>query len=276
MLYAPIKGIIFDVDGTIINTMVPQHTWLKQTAEKYGGTFPWKEFCPEFLTVYNKFYEEQGMKGLYTMIDVDFEKHSAEIWNDYNHFNQTHEINPVRGVVKAIKEIYDRSRVDGKRKVVTRIALNTTKSWKDVEVPLRKAGLIKLVDTIVTKDDIYDFATNGLAKKLNIHFDDYATLRKILPEETVKALEKPNGYSVQLTSLRLGIHPLELIAFEDTNVGINANKKVKFHNGYFDVKAFAVSWGYQSTSELRESNPDGILTKPKEMVQLIGDLGGLN
>ncbi len=267
---------MLDVDGTILNSMKPQYIFLKQVAEKYGGNFPWK-FGPEFLSEYNKFYEKEGMIGLYHMINVDFEKHGSEIWKDFNFFNQTYDIKPVNGVVKAIKEIYERSRVTGKRKVALRISLNTTKSWKDIEIPLTKAGLIDIVDSIVTKDDIYDVATNGLAKKLNIDFDDYASLRKHFSEDTIKILEKPNAFSSSLTSTRMDIHPLELLGAEDTNVGVRANKQVRYKTGeYYDIRTMGCSWGFQPREELKESIPYTMPQKPKDMIEVIGDLGGLN
>lgn len=272
----PVKGFIFDVDGTILNSMKPQYIFLKQTAEKFGGYFPWK-FGPEFLSEYNKLYDKEGMIGLYHMIQVDFEKHGKEIWTDYNQFNRTHDIRPVTGVIKAIKEIHKRSRVTGKRKIGLRISLNTTKSWRDIEIPLTKAGLIGIVDSIVTKDDIYDVATNGLAKKLNIDFDDYSSLRKHFSEDTVKILEKPNAYSSFLTATRMDIHPLELFGAEDTKTGVQANTKIPFKNGeYYDVRTLACPWGFQPKEELKESGAFIIPEKPMEMVEILGDHGGLN
>ncbi len=272
----PIQGIICDIDGTFLNSMVPQFNWLKYAADTFEGHFKWQKFCPEFLEEYNDHYENHGMRGLYTMIGVDFEKHAAKIWPEFTKYNRTVEILPILGIPSVIKNIHKRSRVHNGRTTALRIAYNTTKSWPDVELPLEKAGLTNLVDSIVTKNDIYEYVTNGEAKKKGIRFDDFAALKTILKEDIVKSLEKPNGYSSMLACLRLGIHPHRILAFEDTKTGVDSYRKVKFADAYYDIAVVAVTWGYESEERLRKANPDYIISKPKQMIQLVGDLGGLN
>jgi len=272
----PIQGIIFDVDGKILNSMVPQYIWLKYAAETFEGNFKWDSYGPEYQEEYNLHLENHGMRGLYTMIGVDFEKHAKKIWDEFTNFNRTHEIVPIEGVPEAIQEIYKRSRVTLKRPIALGLAINTTKTWNDVELPLQKAGLVDILNCRVTKDDIYEECSNGEAKKKNIAYDDYAALKTILDEKTVKMLEKPNGYSVVLACKRLKIHPNRILAFEDTKMGLESYRKVKFEDGYYDVNVVGVTWGYESKERLLKGSPDYIIDKPKQMVELVGDLGGLN
>jgi beta-phosphoglucomutase-like phosphatase (HAD superfamily) len=274
-LITPVQGILLDVDGTCLDSMHPQYDWLRQTAEKYGGISPFPAFSPDFLREYNKRYSEQSMKGLYDMAGVDFDAHREEIWRDYNEFNRTHHIEFVPGVDNAIKTIHQRSRVTRTRPCALRIGFNTTKSWADIEIPLRRSGVLNCIDTIVAKDHLYALMTDGEARRKNIPFDDYRTLRTILPEHIVRQLEKPGSIATTLALNRLGVDMESTIAFEDTVDGIQSYKSVLLPRGRKDIFVVGVTWGYeQDKTELIKADPDAIIDRPEQMVELIGDLGG--
>jgi beta-phosphoglucomutase-like phosphatase (HAD superfamily) len=275
-LIKPLQAIILDIDGTTLDTAHAQHVWLKKAAEQFGGVQDVPLFDDAWRDAYNAAYEKAGMKGLYNLIKVDFDAHNTEIWRKYNEFNRTHPIIPVEGMAEAIREVYNRGRVSQNRSVALRIAANTTKSWAAIETPLQRAGLIPLFDTVVTKDDIYDHATNGAAKRLRIDLDDLTALRTIVGEDTIKELEKPNGYASWLTVQRLGVEHQAVIAFEDTATGILSYKGVRLPHRRTDIHVVGVTWGFDTKENLRAAGADTILEKPKEIVQYIGDKGGFS
>ena len=76
-------GVIFDIDGTLLDSPHAQYKWLKHAAQKYDGNFPFSAFNKDFLQTYNSHLTEKGFVGLYDMVGVDFHANNGDIWKEY-------------------------------------------------------------------------------------------------------------------------------------------------------------------------------------------------
>jgi len=265
-----LQGLILDVDGTLLDSRTAQYEWLKYAAQRFGGI---KDFLPNdsnFWKAYNTAYETKSMPGLYELVGVDFHAHREQIWKEYTEYNQQHPTALVPGVGEALKTIFELSRVTRARPTALRIGTNSTKTWKDIEPALRKAGILQYFDTIVTKDDVYNCVADGVAKRNKIAFDDFEALRTVLPEKLVKELEKPGTLCSMLALHRLGIDdPQEVIAVEDTAVGVQSYKSIILPRRRVDLHVVGVTWGYEGRDELLAAGADEIIERPAQLVDIV-------
>ncbi len=269
----PLQALILDVDGTTLDTFANQHKWFSQASKMFGGNPMMPPYDAAYRTAYNSAYNADGMPGLYTLHGIDFKSQRDPIWEAYIAFNNTHVAPPIPGMDAAIKEIHARSRVSRERNRALRIAVNTTKLWINIDEALLACGILPLLDSRVTKDNVQDYATDGAARRENIGFDDYDALRKIVPEETVKNIEKPGSLMSLLTTHLLGVDPASIVALEDSASGIKAYHNVLFPDRRRDIYVVGVTWGYETREELMEGRPDALIDKPQQLVELLGDYG---
>ncbi len=276
MKIQPLQGVIFDVDGTTLDSKKAQYEWLCYAAERFGGNACVPQNDAAFWQDYNRHYQEKGMPGLYDMIGVDFHAHRDEIWAEYNKYNQEHPAPAVPGIEGVIKAIFAKSRVSLSRPTALRLGMNTTKTWADIEPALKNADLVQYFDTIVTKDDIYNYATDGMARKRRIPFDDIEALRMLLPENVVKELEKPASLCSWLAVQRLNVDPASVIAFEDTAGGIQSYKSVLMPRRRIDIYTVGVTWGFEDKDALVAAGADEIAEHPVQLMDVVEKLGGFS
>ncbi len=272
----PLQGLILDVDGTILDSRKSQYEWLRSAAARFGGIASFPPNDCTFWQNYNRHYQEKGMPGLYEMIGVDFHAHREAIWAEYNKYNKENPTRCVPEIDRVIKAIFAKSRVSLSRPTALRLGMNTTKTWADIEPALGKANLFKYFDTIVTKDDIYNYATDGIARKQKIPFDDIKTLRTLLPENVVKELEKPASLCSWLAVQRLNANPSSTIAVEDTAGGIQSYKSVLMPHRRIDIYTVGVTWGFEDKDALVAAGADEIAEQPEQLVEIVERLGGFS
>jgi beta-phosphoglucomutase-like phosphatase (HAD superfamily) len=276
-LDGPLQGISWDCDGTTLDTKLDQFRWFNEIAvQRWNGTRCFEKFSSDFLAVYNDAYDTGQMPALYAMHGIDFDKHQKEIWPAYVEFTQKANTPAVPGMPAVIRNIFNASRIATGRVNALRMAINTSKVLACVEGPLTRHGILQRMDCIVTKDDVYNEITGGRWSELGIAFDDYKRIREVVDEQAARKLEKPNPYATRLTLQRLSGNPRAVIAFEDSRPGIRACKDVRlpYNDQRIDIPVVAVTWGFEDIDRLRSANPDEILTKPKQVYELVGDLGG--
>lgn len=228
-----LAAIILDMDGTTLDTPHAQHSWLKQTAQRYGGLDPFPKFGPEFLVMYNDWLSRKKMPGLYEMINVDYPGNRDAIHRDYDIFNQTHPIELFPGMPDIIMQL----KRDG-----LKVGVNTTKSMKSISAPLTRYGLIGLFDAFVTEDDIH-----AQAERTGHPKTEFA---------------KPNGYSAELILRKLGVTEDNAIAIEDDTIGVRTYRGDGPH-----PPTIGVTWGFEPDERrLLDAGADMIARDPFELI----------
>ncbi len=133
------KGLIFDMDGTLSDSL-PVHveTWNK-VGEKYGFVFdpqiiyeltgrPTIEFAKRIISQY----------GVSEKPEVLVDLKQEAFWN------LAHLLNPIEEIVSIVKEYYGK----------IPMAVGTGASRKSAEVQLKALNLTKYFDAIVSADDV--------------------------------------------------------------------------------------------------------------------------
>ncbi|NCN87090.1 HAD family phosphatase [archaeon] len=276
----PLRAAIFDMDGVTLNSMEFHYNWQKSIYEKIGDKS--KSFGPytdEWMDNYNKIYAEQGMPALYNLIShVGFDKNEAKIWKLYNEYCQENPLSTVKvdgvDMANVISEVYNRGVVTPNRMTRLRLGINTTKGRMSLDKILNKVNLDGCFDTIITYDDILKVLVNGKAKQEVIDYDNIEMLTKLVPSDVKHYIEKPNSLSAMLAINGLGVHPSEVIAFEDTANGIYAYKNILVAPRPADAYVVGVTWGFvKDKQKLINAGADAIMEHPKEIIPFLEMLG---
>ncbi|MDP2907235.1 MAG: HAD hydrolase-like protein [Nanoarchaeota archaeon] len=251
-------GLIFDSDGTILDSKPNQFEWLKHCViDLYNKEFQYKKCSGEFLNDYNKAHRVNGLVGVYEMLGINYEKDKDLLWE---HFNTWRRGNPppiIKGMKETILEIYRRSRPKPGKSCGLRFLLNTSNRWPSFEKQLDESGLIKCFDTILTRDDIPE---------------------AIDAEGNSKPLVKPNTYSIELALDLLGISPEEALHVGDTLEDITSCRSLKRKDPDVEkeVKVVSVTWGFETKENLASAKPYKIINNPKQLIKIVEQLGGFD
>ena len=286
----PILGVIFDLDGTMIDTNDLQYDFHKYIAmhKEFGAmtSFPQKD--KEFWTAYNAAYAKGGLSGLYgrygKITPENFDAMYPAIEEEYATFIRTFDRSPTINVDgddlgDAVRTIWTRGALSDKRDIRLRLAVNTTKEKRNAKALLERAGLWQYFDTSVTYDDMVRRAADGEVKKRGLENAprEIKELRKFLTKDTLKALEKPNSLSTKVTLNRLKLAPNRVIVFEDTPTGVLSAKNVDMDDDVVNLHVVGVTWGYEKDPEtLRKAGADEIINKPSQMIEIIDRFGGFS
>jgi phosphoglycolate phosphatase-like HAD superfamily hydrolase len=77
-----------------------------------------------------------------------------------------------------------------------------------------------------------------------------------------------------LTVNGLGVHPSEVVAFEDTTNGIHAYKNIMTAPRPQDAYVVGVTWGFvKDKQKLIDAGADAIMEHPKEIMPFLENLG---
>ncbi|HIH24589.1 TPA: HAD family hydrolase [Candidatus Woesearchaeota archaeon] len=233
---APLEAVIFDMDGTSLDTPHAQYSWLKQTAQRYGGLDPFPAFGAGFLEMYNDWLTRKKMPGLYEMIGVDYTGNRDAIHRDYDLFNQTHPIELIPGMPECIKQFKDFG---------FKLGVNTTKNMKSISAPLARYGLTDLFDAYVTADDIL-----AQAERTGLPHTEFA---------------KPHGYSAELILRKLDVAQENAAAIEDDTIGVTT-----YRNGSAQPRVIGVTWGFEPDGKrLLDAGADIVAHTTGELITAI-------
>lgn len=271
-LIVQLLGSIWDMDGTVLDTLAHNYDWLKWAYDKYSTrSTPFPEYSQEWQEEYNRIYGEEGLEGIYTkVIYADWHKHEKEIWNDFNEYNEK---NPTKTIVvdgtdiaDVLREIKKRGEMSLQRTSEHILAINTTKSYKSIASSLKANG-IHFFNHRATYDSIIQLLANGVMKKKDVTTNDIEELRKLLPKELTKWLEKPNSFSSRVVLDRMGLEYNTVFALEDTASGIQAYKPVFLPKGSRNIYVAGVTWGFDKDPyKLIKAGADVIFEHPKEII----------
>ncbi|MBU4502438.1 MAG: HAD hydrolase-like protein [Nanoarchaeota archaeon] len=254
-----LRGLILDLDGTIIDSRINQYEWLKHCTEDiFNKPFPYKSCSKSFLKKYISSYKKCGLRGLYEMFDIDYNNNSDILWREFNKWKKENPAPIIKDMEETIFEIYNHSRPKPGRATGLRIALNTVNTWPSFENSFYKSGLIKCFDTVITGGDIPDVIDDKGVKK--------------------HLLLKPNSYSVEWILDLLNIEPEEALHVGDTPHDIICCQNLKRRNpdGTNEVKAVGVTWGFDTKENLETVNPYKIISNPKQLIKIVEELGGFD
>lgn len=245
-------GLILDWDGVIADSLPDQYAWFKYCAELFNKPFLYQNNFEAFRKDYNQYYLANALTGLYDMIGVDFKAHEKQIWKEYEAWKSRSDIKLFPDIKETIAEIYKRSRPKEGRAQGLRIVLNTTSRFSTVKKPYYENGLEQYFDSKVT--------------------------REMLPESKITNLTKPHAYSIEWALDLAGVRPEEALSVGDTEVDILAGRTLRRRRPDIieRVRTVAVTWGYYKREELAPHQPEYLIDKPSQLIEIVKELGGFD
>jgi HAD superfamily hydrolase (TIGR01509 family) len=178
------KALVFDCDGTLLDTMPIYYLSWKRTCDEVGLSFPVERFYQmagmPVVDIFRILIQERSRntKFEYTAEELDDKKkkHHADIERE------GYLAEPINAVVEIAKHFY--------KKIPMAVA---SSSWRDhVLEGLRRANILHLFETVVTADE----------------------------DEVRKGKPAPDIFLV--AAQRLGVDPKHAIGFEDADLGIQS------------------------------------------------------
>lgn len=274
----PLRSVIFDMDGVTYASMEFHYDWQKFIYEKMGDKSKgFGEYADEWMDNYNEVYK-RGMPSLYDEIShISWEGNEALIWKEYLAYCAVNPLSTIKvdgvDMKDVISEVYGRGAVSTSRMTRLRLGINTTKGRKSLDKLLGESGISGCFDTVVTYDDILKVLVNGKIKQDKIYCEDIEMLTKLIPSDMKHYIEKPNSLSAMLAVNGLGVHPSEVIAFEDTVNGIYAYKNMMVAPRPADSYVVGVTWGFvKDKQKLIDAGADAIMEHPKEIIPFLESL----
>ncbi|NQU98522.1 HAD family hydrolase [Candidatus Woesearchaeota archaeon] len=245
MTSEPLRGIIFDVDGGIIESMPDQLEWLRHCCEDlFGIDFQYDVLDVRFQNDYNDAHRK-GMPALYQHFGINYEQNKDLLWEHYIEWKKTHERPVVPEMAKAIKEIYAFSRINGNN---VGMMINTTNNISSYESVLNEAGVLDCMGFVI----------------------DYEYLKKFNAEDRIK----PDTFSIELCLAKMRTNYDNTMHVVDTVDDIEASiNKLESKETGLDI--VVVSWGYESRVRLEEAKKTysqlniNIIDKPFELVDIV-------
>src|SRR5690625_424441 len=131
-----IRTILFDLDGTLINTNDLIIEWFKHTFDNYGLNFTNEEIIT---------FNGPPLRETFKMIDQDRAEEMIATYREHNLLNHDNYVTPFPHVVETIQEL---------EKHGFNLGIVTTKMEKSVEKGLAITGLKPYFQTIITLDDV--------------------------------------------------------------------------------------------------------------------------
>lgn len=257
-----LEGAIFDIDGTILDSFQDQFHWFKHACKKWSGkelAYSDDEMLTRFRDDYNAHIAsgKMGIWEFYQLVGVPVlnddgslsekltHKEHGEIWPEFRKWKAEATIYTVHGMDKMISKLYHMSRPrPGVTKGLT-LALNTTNSWESFEKNMCRDPYV-----------IQAMGPRGLLEPFNV----VVTVDDIPKNEADKPRTKPDPCSIEMCMDLMGVDPAKTAHVGDTKSDILACR-----NYSEDIVTIAVTWGYESRSDLEKSDPDYIVDSSDEL-----------
>lgn len=248
-----LDGIIFDCDGTIIDSLQSTYGWFEHICARYEKHFPFtspQEFKQETSTLQFIPRGKQSKKSsLYESLGFEWTAQTkALLEKEYNSYKRTHSIPFVDGMDSLIRDLFMQSRPHLGRIRGLRLALLTNNSWDGIASSMEP--LRPYFDTIHTNEHLHkDFEGN--------------------------IMTKPHKLPMMQTVSVLGLHAPYLVHVGDTPDDKLASEDLLLHHPdkVQSVEFIAVTWGFGTRKALERVNPRYMVDSPQELDSLLRKLG---
>jgi len=136
-----VQGVLFDIDGTIINSIALHIESWKRAFQLFGKEYSYEQIrrqigkgADEFLAMFFSKEELDRVRG-------DLENYRSELFK--------REYLPKAKAFPRVRELFERIKQDGRK-----IALATTAKEEEIKIYKEMAGIDDLVDTVACSDDV--------------------------------------------------------------------------------------------------------------------------
>jgi HAD superfamily hydrolase (TIGR01549 family) len=136
-----VQGVMFDIDGTIINSIALHIESWKRAFQLFGKEYSYEQIrrqigkgADEFLAMFFSKEELDRVRG-------DLENYRSELFK--------REYLPKAKAFPRVRELFERIKQDGRK-----IALATTAKEEEIKIYKEMAGIDDLVDTVACSDDV--------------------------------------------------------------------------------------------------------------------------
>jgi HAD superfamily hydrolase (TIGR01509 family) len=181
-------GIIFDCDGTLINSEHAYFLSWQVALEARGSSITLEEYVN--YAGHSGAYVSQL---LHAKVNVDSAEAILKDTRKAFRMLHSHLITPIERTLKLVRKLAEQ-----KKKLESKMAVASAAAKKELLMNLNRFGLVDLFDIIISgKDDLHDYSD---------------------PDGT----NKPKPYIYLHTAKQLGLHPSRCVAFEDSGPGVQA------------------------------------------------------
>ena len=218
-----VKAAIFDMDGTLCNTLISINLGCNRAVERFGyPTIP-ADVIKSFLGE----GAEMLIKNCMNYFNDDNPKHFKSALENYETYMNIHYNEPVTVYVGMYDTVRDL------KEMGVKIATLSNKGQRPLEGNVQRYFGLDLFDKVVGK-------TEGF-------------IRKPAPDEAIKIAEE------------FGVSPSECIFIGDSINDIKCGKAA-------GMITAAALWGYETKEDLAKQNPDYMLEKHEELVDIVKKL----
>jgi phosphoglycolate phosphatase-like HAD superfamily hydrolase len=149
-----IRGIIFDYDGTIAQTLEIQERWLRFWSQENKKVWPFQNYN-EFRDFYNREADIGNFPQVYRALELPYgDERDHPVWAAYNHFRRENPPQLYPGIRECLHQLFEWGNLsdDPRNNTRVKIGLNTTNTWKSVGHQLRTFGLLGYFDSKITEE----------------------------------------------------------------------------------------------------------------------------
>ena len=230
-----LKGIIFDLDGTLTDHPSVLAEAFKESMKKYGKEISIEtgqmlaknmqlqvagiESTFTYIKFLNRVIKERGIQGVFRRLR--FIRDFIKIFQTL-----TCKTKMFPGIPELLRDIHNRG---------FKICIVTSSSRKEVDRSFTEIRdqVIPLVDAVLTRDDVEEL--------------------------------KPNPASILAATAKLGIDRSQVVIIGDSWHDIRAGKNA-------GIRTIAVLWGYGTQENLSAESPDFIVKTPQEILDILTKL----
>lgn len=247
-----LQAIIFDFDGTLVDSASRQYGWFKHWAAENGKELVYGgeelDAFEKFIKVYNKILRSESVQKLYDDLGLPcyMGNQSHPVWSAHCKYQAEHPLGLYPGMKEVLEEL---------KNMNLRLAINSSNSRRPIETELK--GVLSYFSQIITAEYLTDY--HG-AKNSD-------------------AIQKPSKISIALMLNELDVEGNRTMHVGDTLNDLRCCKKVMRQNParFEDLKTVGVSWGFEGREELEKGAElskdvavhfDYVIDKPQELIEI--------